>query len=119
MNNNIKEKETLPSFDNLKSAIMFFILTVGVTYLCQYQTVSALKKCKAKELSCTVLNNAAKIVPSLFGTITIFFLELCIVADILRLKGFIRTIVYTIILITLPFVYLTVDSILQSIHIFG
>ncbi len=119
MNNIELEKETAPSMENLKASLVFVVLTIATEYISDVLAADILTKCKSSEITCKVLNMAADILPTLFGTIAIFLLELCIVIDILRLKGKIRSLAFIIVLISLPFIYILLHGILNSINLFA
>ncbi len=120
MNNKVEiEKETVPSMENLKASLVFIVLTIATAYISDVLAADTLSKCKSEEITCKLLNMAADILPTLFGTIAVFLLELCIVIDILRLKGRIRSLAFLVVLISLPFIYITLNGILNSINLFA
>ena len=113
------EKETAPSMENLKASLVFIVLTIATEYISDVLAADILIKCKSSEITCKILHMVADILPTLFGTIAVFLIELCIVIDILRLKGKTRSLAFIIVLISLPFIYILLHGILNSINLFA
>ncbi len=108
-----------PSFENFKAALMFIVLAIATYYITKYQVPDLLNSCLSNDIVCKVLSFIADILPTLFCTFAIFFIELCLVTDIFRLKGTLRSILYFIILISLPLVYIIIDPIINNLNLFG
>ena len=116
---NIKrEKEYVPSMENLKASLVFIVLTIAAAFIADVGAADILKKCNKSELTCKAMHLAADILPTLFGTIAVFLLLVFIVYDVLRLKGVLRVIGNILIIISLPFVYIIIGNVLSSVNLF-
>lgn len=108
-----------PSFENFKAAMMFIVLAIATYYITKYQVPDLLNSCLSNDTVCKVLSFVAKILPTLFCTFAAFFIELCLVTDIFRIKGIVRSILYFIILVSLPIIYIIIDPIINNLNLFG
>ena len=113
-----REKEYVPSMENLKASLVFIVLTIAAAFIADVGAADILKKCNKSELTCKAMHLAADILPTLFGTIAVFLLLVFIVYDVLRLKGALRVIGNILIIISLPFVYIIIGNVLSSVNLF-
>lgn len=116
---NVKRKDNyIPSMENLKASLVFVILTIAADFIADVGAADILKKCNKTEFTCKSMHLASDILPTLFGTIAVFLFLVCIVYDVLRLKGSLRVIGNILIIIALPFIYIFIGSILSNLNLF-